>query len=639
MTKILFSLLAVVMMAGLVSAQTIDEIQVYDPVTGAPMSPYAGQTVTVQGVVYVIAGTYNSGTHYIQGATGGISFFQSGTGLQIGDEISITGTVSTFSGEIQLSSPSITYLGSPGEPTPTAVTTGQIAHDYEYVGSFVSVIGQVTSKSASQFELATVGEDTMIVYIDSDTGINLGAVQVGDEYQVKSPVVVFNGLIELKPRMQSDLVEDPTGDTLPVIASPSVDNYVVMPGSSVTISANITDNSAVTSATLYYRSSDGENPGAWMSTAMSSMGGGLYSATVMGPNTSQLDYYYEATDDGAQTATLPGDAPTGFYSLAVGITSIYEMQYVSPDSANGDTPFLDKVLNIRGIVTAGTGEVINPSKFIVQEAETGPYGGYRYGAVLVYEGTAAGEYFQGDEVEIGGRGNEYFGLTEMEPHNGNAINLIGFGNALPEPERASTRVLRDDTLADGDGRFGEAYESVWVKTWASVVLDTLGFGEYIISDTGARADSLEVDPAVELTYQPILGNVIFVEGYMDYDFGDFQITPVADQFITLTDWVGVEDLPTIRGAGGFESIGPNPFNPATTIKFVLNRDELTQLNIYNIRGELIRSLVNERLPMGGYTLSWDGRNAEGQLVASGQYFARLRIGAEVMQVRKLSLVK
>lgn len=641
MTKIFFSLLAVMLTAGLVSAQTIDDIQYYNPETGAPESPYEDQTVTVQGVVYVPAGIYNGGTHYILGATGGISFFQSGTGLALGDEVSVTGTVDEFSGEIQIADPSITYLGSPGEPAPTPMTPGEVLFDYENVGDFVSVIGEVTYKDGnSEFGLAVTGVDTsLVVYIDSTTGINLGAVDVGDEYEVTSPVVVFNGLIELKPRYQSDLVEDPTGDTVPVIENPGVDNYVLMPGVGATFTAEISDNSAITAATMYYRESDGENPGAWMSAGMSNAGGDVYTVSITAPLNAEIDYYFQATDDGAQTVTLPGDAPAGYYSLAVGLTPIYDLQYVHPDSADGSSAYDGRVLNIRGIVTAGTGEVGAPSKFIVQEPEEGPYGGFAYGAVLVYEGSAAGEYYQGDEVEIGGYGNEYFGLTEMEPYNGNAINIIGFGNDLPAPARVSTRMLRDDTLEDGNGRFGEAWESVWVKTYAAVVLDTLGFGEYIISDTGAPADTVEVDPAVELTYQPTIGDVIFVEGYMDYDFGDYQVTPVADQFITLTDWVAVEDLPTIQGAGGFESIGPNPFNPLTTIKFVLNRAELTQLNIYNLRGELVRSLVNERLPMGGYSLEWDGRDASGATVASGQYFARLRIGSEVMQVRKLSLVK
>jgi hypothetical protein len=640
MMKLLTCVLAVVMTAGLVSAQTIDDIQYYNPLTGAPESPFAGQTVTVTGTVYVVAGTYNSGTHYIQGATGGISFFQSATGLVIGDEIEITGTVSTFGGEIQLASPSINLLGNVGEPTPAPMTPAAVMADYENVGNFAAVTGIVDGKTSNQFTMAVDDTTSLIVYIDSDTGIDIGAVDIGDEYLVTSPIVVYNGLIELKPRMQSDLVEDPTGDTVPVIGGISPDNYVPMASTAVTVSATITDNSAVASANLYYRDSDGETPGAWQSVAMSDMGGGMFAGTIPAGHTgSQIDYYVEATDDGAQTVTNPGDAPTGFYSLAVGLTSIYDMQYVHPDSSNQDSPFLNKVLNIKGVVTAQTGEVGAPSKFIIQEQNEGPYDGYAYGAVLVYEGTAMFEYYRGDLVEIGGYGNEYYGLTEMEPHNGMAVNLLAFGSELPAASRVRTRILADDNLTDGDGKFGEAWESVWVKTWAAQVVDTLGYGEYIISDTGARADSVEVDPAVELTYLPTIGDVLLIEGYMDYSFGAFQVTPVADEYVTLTGMVPVEDTPNVQPAGGFTSVYPNPFNPATKIEFVVNRGDLAQLNIYNIRGELVRSLVNEQLPMGTYTLTWDGRDADGQSVASGQYFARLRIGKSVMQVRKLSLVK
>ena len=77
----------------------------------------------------------------------------------------------------------------------------------------------------------------------------------------------------------------------------------------------------------------------------------------------------------------------------------------------------------------------------------------------------------------------------------------------------------------------------------------------------------------------------------------------------------------------------------TTIKFVVNRTNLVQLNVYNIRGEKVRTLVQDRLPANEYSLVWDGTNDAGQSVASGTYFARLRIGAEVMQVRQMTLVK
>jgi hypothetical protein len=628
-----------VAMGGVASAQTIDEIQVYDE-TGAPASPYAGQVVTVEGVIFE-RGQYSGGSHYLLDDLGnGISIYQSPSTVQLYDRVTATGTVGAYGGEIQLGTVSFGWLSSGNTVTPETMTVSEVMSSYENVGHFVSVIGTVTSKNANSDFFFTDGTDTLMVYIDSTTGIDLGAVAVGDVYQVVSPVVVYNTTIELKPRFQSDLVENPEGDTLPIISNVNCANWVPMAADPITVNAMITDDSAVASAMLYYRDSDGEGGvGGWMSTAMSNMGGDNWSGVVpAGHSMSLVEFYVEATDDGAQTVTFPGDAPVGFVTVAVGITPIYEMQYAHPDSNNQDCAYNGKFLNIRGIVTAGTGQVGSPSKFIVQEQDRNDDTfSYAFGGVLVYESSAMYEYYQGDLVEIGGYGDDYYGLSEMIPHNGNAVNLLDYGMALPEASRVATRILADDIHTDGTGALGEAWESVWVKTFPSAVMDTIGYGDYTIADKGA--DSLVVSPIVELTYVPTLGDVITVESYMSYDYGNFTIVPISDEFIVQTTLTPADDTPTIVKAGGFRGIAPNPFNPATKISFVVNRDNLVQLNVYNIRGEKVRTLIQDRLPQNEYVFTWDGKNDAGQSVASGNYFARLRIGAEVTQVRKMSLIK
>jgi hypothetical protein len=414
---------------------------------------------------------------------------------------------------------------------------------------------------------------------------------------------------------------------------------VPMAADPITVTATITDDSAVASAMLFYRDSDGEgNVGSWASVAMSASGDN-WSGVIAAPHAQNLvEFYVEATDDGAQTVTFPGNAPTGFVTVAIGITPIYEMQYAHPDSNNQDCAYNGKYLNIRGVVTAGTNQVGSPSKFIVQEQERNEEtNSYAFGAVLVYESSALYEYYQGDLVEIGGMGDDYYGLSEMIPHNGMAVNLLDFGQALPEPSRVATRILADDQHVDGTGALGEAWESVWVKTFPSAVMDTIGYGDYTIADKGV--DSLIVSPIVELTYVPTLGEIITVESYMSYDYGNFTIVPIADEFIVQTGLTPADDMPSIVPAGGFKSIAPNPFNPATKISFVVNKDNLVQLNVYNIRGEKVRTLIQDRLPQNEYVFTWDGKNDAGQSVASGNYFARLRIGAEVTQVRKMALIK
>ncbi|HPF70751.1 MAG TPA: FlgD immunoglobulin-like domain containing protein [Candidatus Krumholzibacteria bacterium] len=649
---------SVMLIAALASAQTLDEIQVYT-VAGVPASPYVNQTVTVTGTVYVQGGTYNSGTHYITDGTDGLQFFLNGSGLVIGDQVEITGQLINYSGELEINVPSVTLLGHVAEPVPTPITLANLLSDYENVGKFASTIGTVASVTPSvpgvsngQF-IIYEGTDSLLVFVDKDTMIDMGQVQVGDTYLVASPVVNYNTLIEFKPRRQSDLVENPGGDTVPVIATVGSQDWVQMANEAFTVTAQISDDLGIAAATLYYRDNnrDGTAPGAWMSTPMT--GSGTYTGTVPAPHASDLiEFYVQATDTGAQTVTNPGSAPTTYYTAAVGLTSIYKMQYVHPDSMDQTNALNGKYLNIQGIVTAAPGEAGAVSRMVVQEQNpsstitpiTGDYAGtYGYGGVLVYAGAGLdpANWFRGDLVQVGGRASEYFGLTEFLPHNNTALYLVDFGMDLPPATRVQTRVLDDDrTSSDGNGALGEAWENVWVKTFTAAVIDTAGsaaYGEFLIADKDSRADSLIVAPAAVLAYAPNLGDVLTVEGFMDYAYGTFRLVPIADEFIVMSDATDVE-VPMVA-AGGFKSIAPNPFNPAAKISFVVGQDNLVQLNVYNLRGEKVRTLIQDRLPANEYTFTFDGKDDAGHALASGTYFARLRIGTDVMQVRKMSLVK
>jgi len=630
------ALAVIVCVSGIAAAQTIDDIQYYNPTTGVPASPYNGTTQTVEGRVYVIKGTYNGGSHYILDDSGnGIAFYNSAAPpLTYGDRVSVTGTVGIFQGEIQLSpAPTVTFLGAEAVPTPVVMTIAAAKSDYENVGKFVSLSGLIaTAPVSGQFKLHS-GTDSIIVYIDSDTGINLGAVAVGDAYTIISPLVNYTGgIMELKPRRQSDLIEG----SGPIIDAVNCADWTPLASDPITVTATITDDVAVTSAALYYRDDSGDSTGVFLSTAMSNTGGNTWSATIPGGFLGrQVDFYVSALDGGGNTSLNPGDAPAGWYEVAVGITSIHDVQYVDPATTPQNSPFTGRVVNVQGIVTAGTGDAGSASKFIMQD------GSGTFSGLLCYEGTAANFLLPGDEVQVGGYIEEYYGLTEMNPHNGTAVELISFENTLPAYNQVHTVVLSDDTSPGG--YLGEAYESVLVSTFTSTVLDTLGsaaYSEFLCSDTGARADSLVVNAAFNMVYAPVVGDQVTVKGFMDYAFGEFQLVPLRDEDITVGATAVGDDLPQVLPAGGFSSILPNPFNPKTEIRFVMTRDNLAQLNVYNIRGELVSTLVNGRLQGGvEHVVAWDGTDNAGQHVASGTYFARLRIGADVMQVRKLMLVK
>ncbi|MCX6136916.1 MAG: T9SS type A sorting domain-containing protein [Ignavibacteriales bacterium] len=72
---------------------------------------------------------------------------------------------------------------------------------------------------------------------------------------------------------------------------------------------------------------------------------------------------------------------------------------------------------------------------------------------------------------------------------------------------------------------------------------------------------------------------------------------------------------------------PNPFNPSTQIGFALPKASNVRVNIYDITGKLVRSLVDESMAAGKYTATWDGMNHAGQQVTSGVYIYRIEAGS------------
>jgi len=69
---------------------------------------------------------------------------------------------------------------------------------------------------------------------------------------------------------------------------------------------------------------------------------------------------------------------------------------------------------------------------------------------------------------------------------------------------------------------------------------------------------------------------------------------------------------------------PNPFNPETKIKFYLNVPDHVSLEIYNIKGQLVKTLVKNYLPAGEHSFIWKGKDEKGNQVSSGIYFYNLK---------------
>lgn len=87
---------------------------------------------------------------------------------------------------------------------------------------------------------------------------------------------------------------------------------------------------------------------------------------------------------------------------------------------------------------------------------------------------------------------------------------------------------------------------------------------------------------------------------------------------------------------------PNPFNNQTMIEYSINENmdnSHVQLDIYNVIGQRVAQLVNERQSSGFYQVSWNAENNPGHELASGLYFYRLQVGSNTVKTRQLTLLK
>ena len=83
---------------------------------------------------------------------------------------------------------------------------------------------------------------------------------------------------------------------------------------------------------------------------------------------------------------------------------------------------------------------------------------------------------------------------------------------------------------------------------------------------------------------------------------------------------------------------PNPFNPETKISFTLNERQNVSIKIYNIQGELIKTLAATEIQPGEHEIVWNGQNELGQLQPTGIYFYEMR-GGSFTQAKKMMLLR
>jgi len=256
-----------------------------------------------------------------------------------------------------------------------------------------------------------------------------------------------------------------------------------------------------------------------------------------------------------------------------------------------------------------------------------------------------------------GAGSEVFHRAEYElvvfsgllP--GSEVRLPGPG-ALTFPLPNNLLPPRPDlicygTLSDSRG-FPLAGRPVWLGTRGGDLLLTFsdGEGNWWINLANLPLKSSEIKNArdsLALRVTTALGNNLLQAGIRLRDNFparlDLELDTAAPERFSCLGTASGSILPR---AFSLEQNNPNPFNPGTSIAFTVpsstGENRSVRLEVFNLRGQKVKTLIEESLTAGRYSVTWNGRDEQDRPLGSGVYFYRLSL-PEACLTRKMILLK
>jgi len=642
---------------------TIQEIQeVQEGADSSYQAAFPNDTIWTTGIVTCGAGELYAGSNitlYLQDAAGGpwsgiLLFNSDNSAFNVGrgDSILVIGTIgeyTTVSDSLETgynietsmteiyTSAAVLKVGE-GNPLPEAInltpadldSMSALERDAEqYEGCRVRVENVVVTSQESAYRQFWVSDDggwsqSCVIRLYADSLENFPIPPAGSVFESITGVVYHvYGNYTLLCRKPEDLV---------LATGPPLIGYAYRPSppqteDTVMVDITIVDDGTVLEASLFYQLNGGE----FYDAPLEHLGGASYLGRIPPQSEgTEVGFYITATDNIGQTSYEPENAPAEVIEYTVvqsTLATIYEVQYTTEAGDDGTYPSpMDSVLvTVTGVVTED--HTHSSSHFHFQDDADPQSTGGAWNGIYVYD---AGAYSPavGDKVQITGLISEYYGKTELGDLA--ALTLISSGHDIA-PVECTCGELQFDDLAS------EPFEGVYVIV-RDVTVTTAddGFGNWHLTDGTGTA---QVDVGGDYTYEPQVGDHIsFVKGVIDYSYDQFEIELMTDEDIgTVT--TGVEET-----AGGMPleySLSqnyPNPFNPVTRLTYTLPQAGPVRMEIFNVAGQKVRTLVDRVEPAGRHILTWSGRNDDGVEVSSGIYFCRFQAG-DLRTVRKMVLLK
>ena len=434
----------------------------------------------------------------------------------------------------------------------------------------------------------------------------------------------------------------------PAITNILRDKAIVKGGQSVNITADITDQDGVVAgAKLYYR----VNQGSLQELTMNNTTDNTWAATIPAQNDSSLvDYFIWAQDDSSNVSLSPSDTSRNrdFYMVFDRPLKIQDVEY-SPFTG-GYTAYYGYQVTVTGVVTSDTSDF---GQVYIQDGNS-PWSGIRI------NGTEAIKLEKGDNVTVTGTVGES-GVTWITGlDDASTVTVNSTGNDLPAPVELSTADI--DKKSSGTIS-AEEWEGVLVKYSNVTVTEenadghpgidqgsggNRNFGEMYVNDGTEDTRVLLLGGSANynngwdstVIKDPNSKNVKTgakfgsISGILYYSYGNYKLAPRNDaDFTGFIPTAVKENRQSQPQRYELSQNYPNPFNPSTTIKYDIPQGGLVKLQVYNILGQLVKTLVNGYQSTGQHVVQFDASK-----LASGLYLYKLTSG-NFSSVKKMLLLK
>jgi subtilisin family serine protease len=291
--------------------------------------------------------------------------------------------------------------------------------------------------------------------------------------------------------------------------------------------------------------------------------------------------------------------------------TIAEIQYT--DDPSGKSPLMDQRVRVSGVATSA--EIEYPGRIAMQDGD-GPWNG------IFFDDPGLGIQ-RGDSLTVTSFVNEMGGLTVLSP----MMDIVVHGPAGSVPDVYMTSPSEVDT--------SEGLEGVLVGVeGAKVVQADDPAADWEVSGS----DTCWVGHWAGYSYMPFVGDSVNLTGIVGSMDSLYKIQPRDDADIEVYFvGVGPGDVSVAPKVVSLTQNYPNPFNPSTEISYALPADAEVTLGIYNVSGQLVRTLIDGHQEAGYHRVIWDGYTDSGTRAASGVYFYSLKTGKKTVTKRMVLL--